>query len=1137
MIDRKSMTRAANAGPNTPLMSEADSQLSRLLKLDLEILGYVGIAILAILTRFWDLGMRAMSHDEVVHVHNSLNLYRGIGYAHAPWNHGPLLYHVNALFYYLLGDNDFSSRVYPAVVGVLVVLFPYLLRKWLGRAGALCASVFLLISPFVLYYSRYIRHDLPTILFALVMAWASWRYIEEKKDRWLLILAAAQALLFASKEVSFFYVAIFGSFFTLNLIDELLGSHWDKPHWRMVFALGLGGIIVALTLLGVGAALPHPENQATPSETLALPPETLPTDLPEEEMAESPLPSTLSIIGIAVLGVAVIVMAIAALIGQGARLRESPLLDICIVMGTLVLPMLSAFPIHWLGFDPMDESAAGIRASASVAIPMVVLSIVIGMAWGMKKHTAPDNDEAPIRFWFMRMAGSRWWLIGGAYWLIFIFLFTTMFTNGTGVATGVVGSLGYWLAQQEVRRGGHPWYHFIFVTIPLYEFLPLFLSLVAGSLGIARFFRKQQLPTPDENQPNHFPVVLFIGFWAVATLITYSLIGERMPWLTVHITTPMILLGGWVVGQLWERVIWQSWRTWALMAMLPIAVLTLVRLFTMTMAALSPTATQPDQPTISLMVILFLVFVGIFIAVARLALRTGIAQVLRAWALTAVIVLAVLTVRVAWMATFINYNSPVEFMDFAFSSRAITLVNDLIEEMSTRATGGLDLEVAYDDRVSWTMMWYFRDYTNVRYYGDEPSRGIIGDAPVILAAETHWAPVEAMLGDRYYQFEFVRMWWPMQDYFNLTWQEFLSGAADPAVRHGVWEIFWERDFTAFGEAVGKSFDLNDWWPSERMRLYIRRDAFAQIWDHGVAATEIAEALDPYSPGHRDILPVETFGQGMLNRPHGIAIGPDNLLYIADTNNHRIAVFDQEGDFMQAIGAGRLNEPWDVAVSADGYVYVADTWNHRVQRFTLDGEFVTEWGHEEFNPETTDPTAFYGPRGIAVDREGHVYVADTGNKRVVVFSPDGEFLDQIGTGGSLAGQLNEPAGIVVTDEGGVYVADTWNQRIQVFNANGLYLDSWEMSAWYTETNERPYVEIDSEGHVYVSDPTAFRILVFSSSGQYLYSFGDISTISLAGAAIVSEDGNVFVVDTEAGVFQRYFLTDIESAPPSSGEASD
>ena len=69
------------------------------------------------------------------------------------------------------GDSDFSGRVYTALLGVMMVMFPLLLRKWLGRWGAMLASLLLLISPLLLYYNRYIRHDTPSILFGLIMAY------------------------------------------------------------------------------------------------------------------------------------------------------------------------------------------------------------------------------------------------------------------------------------------------------------------------------------------------------------------------------------------------------------------------------------------------------------------------------------------------------------------------------------------------------------------------------------------------------------------------------------------------------------------------------------------------------------------------------------------------------------------------------------------------------------------------------------------------------------------------------------------------------------------------------------------------------------------------------------------------------
>ena len=87
-------------------------------------------------------------------------------------------------------------------------------------------------------------------------------------------------------------------------------------------------------------------------------------------------------------------------------------------------------------------------------------------------------------------------------------------------------------------------------------------------------------------------------------------------------------------------------------------------------------------------------------------------------------------------------------------------------------------------------------------------------------------------------------------------------------------------------------------------------------------------------------------------------------------------------------------PLDIAVNTSGFVYVADTSNHRIQVFTSGGSYVTQWG-----TSGTGPFQFNYPRGIAVNGSGYVYVADTGSNRTQVFTPDGVYVAQWGTGGT------------------------------------------------------------------------------------------------------------------------------------------
>src|SRR5512136_3494037 len=118
---------------NETKTSFLDTPLAAAWKLDVEKGLYILFTLAAILTRFWRLGDRVMSHDESLHAYFSWGLYMGRGFQHTPLMHGPFLFHINALIYSLFGADDFTARISAALFGVILVLLPWVLRKWLGR--------------------------------------------------------------------------------------------------------------------------------------------------------------------------------------------------------------------------------------------------------------------------------------------------------------------------------------------------------------------------------------------------------------------------------------------------------------------------------------------------------------------------------------------------------------------------------------------------------------------------------------------------------------------------------------------------------------------------------------------------------------------------------------------------------------------------------------------------------------------------------------------------------------------------------------------------------------------------------------------------------------------------------------------
>ncbi len=202
--------------------------------------------------------------------------------------------------------------------------------------------------------------------------------------------------------------------------------------------------------------------------------------------------------------------------------------------------------------------------------------------------------------------------------------------------------------------------------------------------------------------------------------------------------------------------------------------------------------------------------------------------------------------------------------------------------------------------------------------------------------------------------------------------------------------------------------------------------------------------------------------------------------------------------------GQFKDPHGIAVGPDGNVYVADTWNHRVQKFDANGKFLKQW--------QPDP-GFWGPRSIAVGDDGNVYVADTGNKRIVSFSPEGVQIEVWGSDGSAPGQFIEPVGLAVSDANELLVADTGNRRIQVFLNDGTFQREYPVFGWeefYTE----PYLAAHGKD-VFVTDSHEHRFARYTDGkltgvwGKTGKGSGDFNRpIGIA----VAKDGKVAVADT-------------------------
>ena len=309
--------------------------------------------------------------------------------------------------------------------------------------------------------------------------------------------------------------------------------------------------------------------------------------------------------------------------------------------------------------------------------------------------------------------------------------------------------------------------------------------------------------------------------------------------------------------------------------------------------------------------------------------------------------------------------------------------------------------------------------------------------------------------------------------------------------------------------------------------------FAVRFDEAVNGTTLAaEDIDASSgtvQGTR-ISPQRdsTFGRisetsSMFNSPYGIAVDDSGNIYVADTGNSRVRVFDSGRNLVANISS-QLRDPLDVAVDDfSGRVYVTDPPNNAVRVFDSDGIHVADL-----------PGPFDNPYGVAVDGAGNVYVSNFNSGTVRVFDSDRNYV------ADLPRSFNMPYLVAAGSSGSIYVADAGNNTVQIFDsATRAHVADLDLPG---SSNNPVAVAEDGSGNVYVSNFGNGTVQVFDSARNHVAAlpgpFGEPAGIAVDGS------GTVYVVDRasrgdEIGERVRTFSIAYEFgvASPDSGQVLD
>jgi len=244
---------------------------------------------------------------------------------------------------------------------------------------------------------------------------------------------------------------------------------------------------------------------------------------------------------------------------------------------------------------------------------------------------------------------------------------------------------------------------------------------------------------------------------------------------------------------------------------------------------------------------------------------------------------------------------------------------------------------------------------------------------------------------------------------------------------------------------------------------------------------------------------------------GVATDSQDRVFVFNRSDHPVAVFDPDGSFLFSWGEGLFNRPHGIWIGPDDSVYCTDDLDHTIHKFTPEGRRLISLG-KSGSPSDTGATSidyrtiryagppFHFPTNLAVAPSGDWYVADGyGNARIHKFSPDGTLQFSWGEPGSGPGQFHVPHGIAIDKNGIVYVADRENSRLQLFSPEGKFLTEW------TDIARPCEMVIDQEGQVYVAelgyragmwpgttapspDSPGGRLSIFDASGKLLSRFG-------------------------------------------------
>ncbi len=987
-------------GNNVKVAAEKDTSSNGLMfRIDFRTWLWLGLFIFILITRFHHLGDKPFHHDESLYSKYIWNFHVGQGYQYDPMQHGPFMFHFSQLTLFLFGVSNYSVRILPALTGIVITLFLFFIRKWLPKDVALMAGWLCAINPVFMYFQRFMREDPFFTMWAILLVFFVYLWFIDRKPWQIYWASASLSMLVCTKENAFvqaFIIFSFGLLFTLV-------KAFEKTDGRR------GGFRAIVQVI---------EEYSLPAKVMVF---------------------------ISIWGISFILYAL------GNQFLKSRVDNWDAVVHTY---WIAVYAFAFVLIFYMVYLGERVRSND-----------VKSKIWGLNPSFFLDSHVFAV---------SMFIFIG-----IFVLLYTTLFTNLKGFWGGMYEWYTYWLHQHSIARIAGP-FHYYHHLMLIYGFIPAVVTLVSVIIRGARrtavfsagyviffavaysIFEFKMAPIAHVTKKDLFTnghliialgvlvagiiIVLdylkekaylkgFLIWWSMLAYLIYSYLQEKVPWLVMHILTPMIFFAAIQLVEVFQNK--KSNFKWAR--------LVVMNLFGLMIAYCLHTSIQlcwyhEADPTEQL------VYVQTTYDVPKMIKEM---EDLGFWTGEGTKLPMVITGHATWpFYWYLRDWTGVSYGQNVDTERHLIVICN----WEDRHKFSEKLADKYVARRYGLRAWYLPKRQDLMK--GNPWRNAF-----------RWVVLRERFEPQLYGSQEICMF-VRKDAAKFQYSVDIgqppeapkrkeSPTSQSVTKQNILEI------GGFGSTDGKFNSPKDIAVDTEGNVYVVDNKNHRI--------------QKFDPTGKFLLAWGKNGKedGQFDQPTGIFVDSRGEVYIADTWNHRIQKFDTNGNFKMKFGDSNLFwAPKKVVVDKDGFIYVVNTGYHRIQKFNRNG--AEQWS---VGTKGDGVNQFAEPVGLAIDNLGRLFVADTANQRVVVYDKDGHQVNTFQVFG-WDYYYTEPYAAIDAQSELLYLTDSQSNRIQIFGLDGTFKSFWGKQGTANGEFGQPLGIAIGPDRVYITESQNNRVQIFT-----------------------------------------------------------